>query len=75
MWQEKPTAIVMLTNVEESNKIKCEQYWPGSGKKIYGPFLVIITDQQILADYVVRTFVISVSKLLGLVKSTCKKYY
>ena len=38
MWQEKPTAIVMLTNVEEGNKIKCEQYWPGSGKKIYGPF-------------------------------------
>ena len=74
MWQEKPTAIVMLTNLEEGNKTKCEQYWPGSGKKIYGPFSVIITDQQILADYVVRTFVISVSKLLGLVKSTCKKY-
>ena len=61
VWQEKPSAIVMLTNLEEGNKIKCEQYWPGSGKKIYGPFSVIITDQQILADYVVRTFVISVS--------------
>ena len=68
MWQEKPTAIVMLTNLEEGNKTKCEQYWPGLGKKIYGPFSVIITDQQILADYVVRTFVISVSKPLGLFK-------
>ena len=54
----------MLTNVEEGNKIKCEQYWPESGKKNYGSFSVIITDKQILADYVIRSFVISVSKLL-----------
>ncbi|XP_064393132.1 uncharacterized protein LOC135340597 isoform X2 [Halichondria panicea] len=55
MWQERPPIIVMLTNLEENNKIKCEQYWPDSGKKQFGPFTVAITDQQILADYTVRT--------------------
>ncbi|XP_064386224.1 receptor-type tyrosine-protein phosphatase alpha-like [Halichondria panicea] len=55
MWQERPPIIIMLTNVMENNKIKCEQYWPESGKKQFGPFTVAITDQQILADYTVRT--------------------
>ncbi|XP_064386168.1 uncharacterized protein LOC135334780 isoform X2 [Halichondria panicea] len=55
MWQERPPIIVMLTNLEENNKIKCQPYWPESGKKQFGPFTVAITDQQILADYTVRT--------------------
>ena len=67
VWQEKPSAIVMLTNVEEGNKIKCEQYWPESGKEDYGSISVIITDQQILADYVIRSFVISVSEPLCII--------
>ena len=45
----------------ENNKIKCEQYWPESGKKQFGPFTVAITDQQILADYTIRTLEASVS--------------
>ena len=61
MWQERPPIIVMLTNLEENNKIKCEQYWPESGKKQFGPFTVAIADQQILADYTVRTLEASVS--------------
>ncbi|XP_064386154.1 uncharacterized protein LOC135334773 isoform X2 [Halichondria panicea] len=55
MWQERPPIIVMLTNLKENNKIKCQQYWPESGKKQFGPFTVAITDQQILADYTIRT--------------------
>ena len=62
MWQERPSAIVMLANCEEAGRVKCEQYWPESGKKIFGPFLVLITDKQILADYTVRSFAISVRK-------------
>ncbi|XP_064386156.1 uncharacterized protein LOC135334774 isoform X2 [Halichondria panicea] len=55
MWQERPPIIVMLTNLKENNKIKCQPYWPESGKKQFGPFTVAITDQQILADYTIRT--------------------
>ena len=61
VWQGRPSAIVMLTNCEEGGRVKCEQYWPESGNKNYGPFQVIITDKQILADYTVRSFVVTVS--------------
>ena len=68
MWQERPSAIVMLTNCEEGGKVKCEQYWPESGSQNYGPFEVIITDKQILADYTTRKFVSKVRKISLLIK-------
>ncbi len=52
--------IVMLTNLMENNKVKCQQYWPESGKKKFGPFTVVITDQQIFADYTIRTLKVTV---------------
>ncbi len=61
MWQERPPIIVMLTNVMENNKIKCQQYWPDSGSVSYGPFTVTITDQQVLANYTVRNLLLAVS--------------
>ncbi len=65
MWQERPPIIVMLTNVMENNKIKCQQYWPDSGSVSYGPFTVTITDQQVLADYTVRNLQLAVSTLIA----------
>ena len=60
MWQERPSAIVMLTNCEEGGRVKCEQYWPDTDQS-YGPFFVIISDQSILADYTVRNFIVKVN--------------
>ncbi len=65
MWQERPPIIVMLTNLMENNKIKCQQYWPDSGSVSYGPFTVTITDQQVLADYTVRNLLLAVSTLIA----------
>ena len=62
VWQERATSIVMVTNVKEGNKIKCQHYWPDSGSKEYGPFKVVISDQQLFADFVIRTFRVSVSE-------------
>ena len=63
IWQERPPIIVMVANVMEGNHIKCQQYWPESGKQQFGPFQVIITDQQIFADYTIRTLSVSVNKI------------
>ena len=60
IWQEHPPTIVMITNLTENNLIKCHQYWPESGKTQYGPFQVTMTDQQIFADYTIRTLSVSV---------------
>ena len=61
IWQEHPPTIVMVTNIKEGSKIKCQRYWPESGQESYGPFQVIIADQQVFADYTVRTLSVSVS--------------
>ena len=60
VWQERPPTIVMLTNLKEGKKVKCHKYWPDSGTVLFGPFRVTITDQQILADYTTRTFLLEV---------------
>ena len=61
IWQERPPTIVMVTNLTEGNKKKCEQYWPDSGYASYGPFKVTLTGNQVFADYQIRTLRVTVS--------------
>ena len=61
LWQERPPTIVMVTNLKEGSKKKCEQYWPASGSKEFGPFKVTLTEQQVFADYTTRTMQVTVS--------------
>ena len=60
VWQEKPPTIVVLTNLMEGKRVKCQQYWPEIGAEFYGPFQITVTDQQILADYTIRSFLVQV---------------
>ena len=68
VWQERPPSIVMITNLEEGGKIKCQRYWPESGRCQYGPFEVTLTDEQIMTDYTIRKLGAQVSSLS---KQTC----
>ena len=61
IWQEKPPTIVMVTNLKEGNKKKCEQYWPDSGSTTYGPFKVTLTENQVFANFTIRTLQVIVS--------------
>ena len=54
VWQERPPSIVMITNLEEGGKIKCQRYWPETGRCSFGPFEVTLTDEQMFADYTTR---------------------
>ena len=60
IWQEHPPTIVMVTNLTEGSHVKCQQYWPDSGGEDFGPFRVVIIDEQIFADYTIRTLSVSV---------------
>ena len=62
VWQERPPVIVMITNLRENNKRKCDQYWPEGGSMNYGPFKITLIEQEVLADYVIRTLLVNVSK-------------
>ena len=60
VWQERAPIVVMITNLVEGTETKCHQYWPDKGSVKFGPFKVSIIDQQILADYIIRTLVLQV---------------
>lgn len=55
IWQENVCKIIMSTNLIENGKTKCEKYWPDSFEN-YGDITVNLTDSEIFADYVIRTF-------------------
>ncbi|WAR17001.1 LAR-like protein [Mya arenaria] len=60
IWQEKVEKIVMLTNLVEDGKDKCEQYWPPPGtSKNYGMHYISCLNENEYADYKRREFTIS----------------
>ena len=62
-WSGKkiPCTVVMVTNLKEDKKTKCQQYWSEDGTKSFGPFTVTTTDQQLFADYTIRLLQLEVS--------------
>jgi protein-tyrosine phosphatase len=46
--------IIMLTNLEEYNRIKCAQYWPGAGQSTFGQLRVSFVQERRYSDFVVR---------------------
>ena len=60
VWQEKPQSIVMVTNLKEGAKLKCQQYWPEAGSENFGPFSITLLEQQVYIDYTIRTLQVKV---------------
>ncbi|KAK2183016.1 hypothetical protein NP493_327g01017 [Ridgeia piscesae] len=57
IWQEKTNTIVMLANVYEMGKEKCNQYWPNNGNtKTWGIFKTEFISEEKFADYVIRQY-------------------
>ncbi len=60
IWEQQTHTIVMLTKLEERNRLKCDQYWPAKGAEVYDNVMqVTLMDCQELAAYTIRTFVIA----------------
>ncbi|XP_025108251.1 receptor-type tyrosine-protein phosphatase kappa-like [Pomacea canaliculata] len=59
VWQENVTQIIMLTNLKEGRKDKCEEYWPSVGTtKTYGHVTVTALKTDTRADFIIRYFVL-----------------
>ncbi|XP_055884628.1 receptor-type tyrosine-protein phosphatase alpha-like [Biomphalaria glabrata] len=54
LWELRVEQVVMLTNLAEDSKVKCEQYWPKSGTKEYGTIEVRLTHTKNFTNYIVR---------------------
>ena len=76
IWQERPVCIVMVTNLKEGTKSKCEQYWPDSVMDCeqIGPFTVTLTNEQVYPDYVIRNMAIR-SKVIMNMYTVCVCMY
>ncbi|XP_060079305.1 receptor-type tyrosine-protein phosphatase alpha-like, partial [Ylistrum balloti] len=63
IWQLKSDKIVMLTNVVEEGRPKCDKYWPDEGEPLATPHFNIILDRErTYAFYVLRDLTVTEKK-------------
>ncbi|XP_061192574.1 receptor-type tyrosine-protein phosphatase kappa-like [Saccostrea echinata] len=68
IWQKRVCKIVMLTNLMEACKKKCEQYWSEEGAAKYGDITVEMLDTAVFNDFAIRTFKIAANGASRIVK-------
>ncbi|KAK8381218.1 hypothetical protein O3P69_008230 [Scylla paramamosain] len=67
VWEQHVHIIVMITNLVERGRKKCDQYWPKEGSEHYGLIQVRLVHEEVLATYTIRKFAIRHMKV------KCKK--
>ncbi|XP_065066983.1 receptor-type tyrosine-protein phosphatase delta-like [Rhopilema esculentum] len=61
VWEQDARLLVMLTNLMERGRRKCDQYWPHDGEISYGDITVRKLEERKYAFYVHRVFSVTCS--------------
>ena len=62
-----------VTNLEERGRIKCHQYWPPEGARVYGDIQVTLKQAVKLSDFTIRT--LNLKKANGTDERTVNQYH
>ncbi|XP_069961785.1 tyrosine-protein phosphatase 99A isoform X2 [Bactrocera oleae] len=68
IWEQRVSIIVMITNLVERGRRKCDMYWPKDGIETYGVIQVKMVDEEVMSTYTVRTLQIKHLKVKQLKK-------